>query len=119
MSYSSLYVPLDIGTWNCELLPARDYRSPSGGQLPFVKSDELRQIEDDRSTFERYFRPNYDFRRPITADIDAICSFLRDCLNLAHWNVPTDNDGIACAKVCRERAMQRYANCLRGKGPSL
>jgi hypothetical protein len=99
MSYNSLHVPLDIGTWQCKLVLAREFYSLSGGFWdPFAESDERterkRQIEDDRCAFDRYFRPNYDFRRLITPDIDAICSFLSHHLNVAHWNLPTDNASI-------------------------
>lgn len=100
MSYDSLTVPLDIGTWSCELVPVDDYRSPAGDWLRFVSGSELKQIEDDRRTFGRYFRPNYDFRRTIRTDVDAIRSFLGQHLNMAHWNLPTDNSGI-------ERALKR------------
>ncbi|TKC86908.1 hypothetical protein FAZ69_19965 [Trinickia terrae] len=93
-SYNSLYVPLDIGTWSCELVPANEYRSPSGNWLPFMKGDELKQLEDDRRTFDRYFRPNYDFRQLIATDIDAVRSFMRDQLNVVHWEMPTNNAGI-------------------------
>jgi hypothetical protein len=48
MRYNSLSIPLANGSWSCELVPARDYRSPSGGSLPFIQSDEKRQLESDR-----------------------------------------------------------------------
>lgn len=76
-------------------MPASDYRGAEGSRLPFLSADECRQLEDDCSTFERYFRPNYDFRLFIATDIDAIRTFIRDKLNLAHWNQPSDNAGIA------------------------
>lgn len=94
MSYNTLHVPLSIGTWSCELVPASDYCSPSGKQLWFMEGDELEQLKDDRQTFDQYFRPNYDFRFLIRTEIDAISSFVRDHLNLAHWDLPTDNAGI-------------------------
>ncbi|MEM5387557.1 hypothetical protein VSR68_28710 [Paraburkholderia phymatum] len=99
MSYNSLNVPLNIGTWQCMLVLASEFYSSSGGFWdPFTDGDTRRererQIEDDKSAFERYFRPNYDFRRTIRADIDAIGSFLSQHLNVAHWNLPTDNAGI-------------------------
>ena len=94
MSYNGLTVPLDYGTWCCELVPASDYEGAGGGRLPFLSAGERRQLEEDCRTFDLYFRPNYDFRRTITTDIDAIRSFMRDFLNTVHWNLPTDNAGI-------------------------
>ncbi|EDT41893.1 hypothetical protein BamMEX5DRAFT_2346 [Burkholderia ambifaria MEX-5] len=65
---------------------------------PFVDRDTRkemqRQIEDDRRTFDRYFRPNHDFRKLIARDIDAITSFLYDHLNVVAWDLPKDNAGI-------------------------
>lgn len=99
MSYNSLHVPLDIGTWQCTLVLTKEYFSLGGGFWePFADWDERKKqerlIEDERRTFDRYFRPSYDFRRLIATDIDAIRSFLSDHLNVAHWNLPTDNAGI-------------------------
>lgn len=94
MSYNGLAVPLDRGTWSCELVPAAGYRSPSGVPMRFISGDELKLLEDDSRTFTRCFRPRYDFRQTVTTDIDAIRSFMRDHLNVAHWNQPTDNAGI-------------------------
>lgn len=99
MSYNALHVPLDIGTWSCELILAREYYSLGGGFWdPFASSDKRReqerQIEDDCLTFDLYFRPDYDFRFLIRTEIDAITSFLSDHLNVAHWNLPTNNAGI-------------------------
>ncbi|RAR58688.1 hypothetical protein C7401_1122 [Paraburkholderia unamae] len=94
MSYNGLTVPLDCGAWNCELVPAVEYRSPSGVPLRFISGDELKALEDANRTFVRHFRPGYDFRRTIAADIDALRSFLRDHLSFAYWNQPTDNPGI-------------------------
>ncbi|SEJ99127.1 hypothetical protein [Paraburkholderia diazotrophica] len=99
ISYNSLHVPLDIGTWQCTLVLAREFYSLSGGYWDaFDDWDKLRererQIEDDRRAFERYVRPNYDFRSLMRTDIDAIRSFLRDHLNVVRWNLPADNAGI-------------------------
>jgi hypothetical protein len=94
MSYNSLSIPLANGSWSCELVPVRDYRSASGGSLPFIQADEKRLLESDRSDFTRYFRPNYDFRRTVTYDIDEIRAFVRDCLGLSSRNQVTDNDSI-------------------------
>ncbi|MEW6344593.1 MAG: hypothetical protein AB1704_28430 [Pseudomonadota bacterium] len=53
---------------------------------------EIRQLEEDRRDFDRYFRPRDD---PGTvtggAGIREIRSFLSNTLNVAHWNLPTDN----------------------------
>jgi hypothetical protein len=94
MRYNSLSVPLAIGSWSCELVPGRDYRSPCGGSLSFIETDEKRQLDADRDDFARYFRPDYDFRRTITHDIDEIRAFVRDCLSLSIANRVTDNDNI-------------------------
>lgn len=99
MDYNRLHVPLDIGTWQCALVLAMEYYSLGGGFCaPLMDRDKRkeqeRQTEEDRRTFDRYFRPNYDFRRLIATDIDAIRSFLSQHLNVAHWNLPTDNAGI-------------------------
>ncbi|MEX3688845.1 hypothetical protein AB3X91_30560 [Paraburkholderia sp. BR14263] len=105
MSYNSLHVPLDIGTWQCTLVPASDfYHGWSYRQRwdPFADRDTRekmeRQIADDKRTFGRYFRPNYDLRS-ITGEaaLDEIRRFLGDLLNVAHWNLPADNAGIECA----------------------
>lgn len=77
-------------------MPASNYCSPSGKQLWSIEGDELEQLKDDRQTFDQYFRPNYDFRFLIRIEIDAISSFMRDHLNLAHWELPTDNASIEC-----------------------
>jgi hypothetical protein len=105
MSYNALYVPLDIGTWSCKLLLANEYRSPSGDWLCFMKDDELKQLEADRRTFDLYFRPNYDFRSLIRSGVDAICTFIRDHLNVPHWDLPTDNAGIE--RILRQSVKDR------------
>ncbi|MEM5436177.1 hypothetical protein [Paraburkholderia diazotrophica] len=102
MSYNSLHVPLDIGTWQYMLVLARDFYSLSGGYVDRfadwnTRREREHEIEGDRRTFDRYFHPNYDFRRTIAADIDAIRSFLSDQLNVVHWKLPTDNAGIGRA----------------------
>ncbi|WP_175948497.1 hypothetical protein [Burkholderia pyrrocinia] len=101
MSYNSLHVPLDIGTWQCTLVPAREFYHEWGYRQrwdPFadrdVREEMKRQIEIDRRAFDLYFRPNYDFRQLIARDIDAIRSFLSDQLNTPHWDLPTNNAGI-------------------------
>jgi hypothetical protein len=102
MNYNCLHVPLDIGTWQCDLVPANDfYHGWSDRERwdPFANWDERkkqeRQIEDDQCTFDQHFRPNYDLRS-ITggAALREIQSFLSDLLNIAHWNLPTDNASI-------------------------
>ncbi|MEX3690072.1 hypothetical protein AB3X91_03455 [Paraburkholderia sp. BR14263] len=101
MGFNSLYVPLDIGTWHCELVPASEFYHGWGYRRlwdPFAdyeKRKEMeRQIEKDARAFDLYFRPDYDFRRLIATDTNAIRSFLSDHLNVVHWDLPTDNAGI-------------------------
>ncbi|QCP50136.1 hypothetical protein FAZ95_13695 [Trinickia violacea] len=120
MSYNALHVPLDIGTWQCTLMLRCEYEEQARRRQWARERDrdrdrnrstnrhswswlsrrdaedeaEHRQREDDRCTFLRYFRPNYDFRRLIPTDIMAITSFLGDHLNVVHWNLPTDNASI-------------------------
>ncbi|WP_322095483.1 hypothetical protein [Paraburkholderia bannensis] len=59
------------------------------------EKDRLRQLADDQATFARHFRPNWD-TRTITGgrNLDNVRAFVRDSLNLAHWKLPTDNDGV-------------------------
>jgi hypothetical protein len=78
---------------------AKEFYSLSGGYWDaFADRDKRRErereIEDDKRTFDRYFRPNYDFRSLMRTDINAICSFLSNHVNVVHWNLPTDNAGI-------------------------
>ncbi|MEX3933514.1 hypothetical protein AB4Y32_17195 [Paraburkholderia phymatum] len=99
ISYNSLQVPLDIGTWQCTLVLAREFYNLSSGYWDAFadwdkRREREREIEDDKRTFDRYFRPSYDFRSLMRTDINAICSFLSDHLNVVHWNLPTDNAGI-------------------------
>lgn len=101
MSYNSLHVPLDIGTWQCVLVPAREFYHEWHCRARWnrfadrdTRTRMQRQIDDDRRIFERYFRPNYNFARLIATDTDAIASFLTDHLNVVHWDLPTDNAGI-------------------------
>ncbi|MEX3693329.1 hypothetical protein AB3X91_19330 [Paraburkholderia sp. BR14263] len=101
MGFNSLYVPLDIGTWHCELVPASElyhgwgYRRLWDPFADYEKRQEMeRQIEKDARAFDLYFRPDYDFRRLIATDINAIRSCLSDHLNVVHWDLPTDNAGI-------------------------
>lgn len=104
-SYNSLTVPLDIGTWECTLLLGREYREFAWHRDK--DESDRHQLEKDRRAFDLYFRPNYDFRRLIATDIGAITSFLSHHLNMAHWNLPTDNAGIervlkrAVARSCQ------------------
>ncbi|WP_242665915.1 hypothetical protein [Paraburkholderia ginsengiterrae] len=53
------------------------------------------QLAEDRRIFAGYFRPNLDLRS-ITGEnaLRTIQTYARNFLNLAHWNLPTDNAGI-------------------------
>ncbi|KIP13432.1 hypothetical protein KY49_739 [Burkholderia sp. MSHR3999] len=128
--YNTLYVPLNIGTWQCMLMPRRQYdtrnidirwayrlrrddierfRSTSARSLTCSNwsfslsrdqqcEDEAinrRLLEEDRRAFDLYFRPNWDLRT-ITGGqaLEAVRSFLSEFLNVAHWDLPTDNAGV-------------------------
>ncbi|MCO1351030.1 hypothetical protein L0Z31_28045 [Burkholderia vietnamiensis] len=102
MNYNSLHVPLAIGTWQCALVPVsafyqdwsyRERRSPFADRD--TREQMERQIADDLQIFNRYFRPKYDLRS-ITgaAALRNIRDYVADRLNVAHWNLPTDNEGI-------------------------
>src|SRR6185437_14277875 len=53
------------------------------------------QLAEDRRTFAGYFRPDLDLRTITGGNaLREIQIFVRDFLNLAHWNLPTDNASI-------------------------
>jgi hypothetical protein len=57
--------------------------------------DEMRQLEEDRQDFDRYFRPCGDLRTVSGgAELREIQSFLSDALNVVRWDLPTDNAGV-------------------------
>ncbi|CAD6528038.1 hypothetical protein LMG27952_02125 [Paraburkholderia hiiakae] len=59
------------------------------------EKDRIRQLADDRAAFARHFRPNWDLRSITGAKaLRDVQAFVRDSLNLAHWNLPTDNAAI-------------------------
>ncbi|WP_414441482.1 hypothetical protein [Burkholderia sp. 22PA0106] len=88
--YNTLYVPLNIGTWQCMLVPRRQYdannmeirwmrerrqrdsrRSWARNDRSLISRDravgwsgseaeEQRQRDEDRRAFDLYFRPNWD-----------------------------------------------------------
>lgn len=91
-SYNSLTVPLDMGTWECMLMLCRDYEEQARHRQ-WSRRDRLR--EEDERAFGHYFRPDYDLRT-ITGGhaLQEIQRFLSDHLNVAHWNLPSDNAGI-------------------------
>ncbi|KVN36806.1 hypothetical protein WJ63_35190 [Burkholderia pyrrocinia] len=128
--YNTLYVPLNIGTWQCMLMPRRQYDTrdidirwayrhrrddieryqsasmrsrtssswSSSSSWDRQREDEAinrRLLEEDCRAFDLYFRPSWDLRS-ITGGqaFDAVRSFLREFLNVAHWNLPTDNAGV-------------------------
>jgi hypothetical protein len=94
-SYNSLTVPLNIGTWECTLLLAREYRYLEWRRPSDDHELDVPQRDQDERAFLQYFRPRYDLAS-ITgrAALREIQSFLSDHLNVAHWNLPTDNAGI-------------------------
>ncbi|HEX7911620.1 MAG TPA: hypothetical protein VF534_26485 [Paraburkholderia sp.] len=59
------------------------------------KDDVCQQLAEDQRTFTGYFRPNLDLRS-ITGEnaLRAIQNYVRDFLDLAHWDLPTDNAGV-------------------------
>lgn len=107
MQWNTFEVPLDRG-WQCTLVPASEYRSPSGDWIQFIgDKDEKAQLEMDRRDFDRYFRPAWDLRT-ITGG-QALCeiqTYVRDALNVARWNLPTDNESI-------ERALRQAVTAGR------
>jgi len=99
MSYNSLHMPLNNGAWQCQLILAREFYSPVGGFWDRfgewkTRVEREREIEDDKRDFYRFFRPSYDFSRPLSSNVQAICSFLRDHLRVSDWDMPTDNAGV-------------------------
>ncbi len=95
MRWNSLDVPLADGV-QCTLIPARDYRSPSGDWLQFMRNDdERRQLERDRQDFHRCFRPRWDLHT-ISGRcwLDEVLAYLSDHLYVAHWNLPTDSEEV-------------------------
>ncbi|WP_227246564.1 hypothetical protein [Paraburkholderia caribensis] len=115
MQWNTLDVPLENG-WKCRLHPVWQYRRLArelrgaelyGGSVSRTRdgSSSLtiddRQRELDRRDFDLHFRPRPDLRT-VTGkrELDVIRSFLRDLLDVAHWNLPADNEGIE--KALRE-----------------
>ncbi|SEK10473.1 hypothetical protein SAMN05192539_104815 [Paraburkholderia diazotrophica] len=95
MQWNTLDVPLEIG-WQCTLVPASQYRSPSGDRFSrFMSDDERKQVDEDIKTFVRYFRPRLDLGR-ITDQraLDEVRAFLSRILHMAHWNLPSDCKGV-------------------------
>ncbi|HKT90757.1 MAG TPA: hypothetical protein VJS18_01155, partial [Paraburkholderia sp.] len=75
----------DSSSWNARPLSEVD-------KIELWEKDRLRQLKEDRAAFTRHFCPNWDLRT-ITGEkaLREIQAFVRDWLNLAHWNLPTDN----------------------------
>jgi hypothetical protein len=124
MQWNTLDVPLENG-WKCTLHPAWQYRrlsrelrrSPSlGGRDSWTRDgsssfridaggeaeeEARKQRERDKRDFDLYFRPCSDLRTATgNRELDVVRSFLRDLLDVAHWNLPIDNKGIE--KALRE-----------------
>lgn len=75
-------------SWNASSLSDVD-KSESWEQ------DRLRQLADDRAAFARHFRPNWDLRSITGAKaLRDVQAFVRDSLNLAHWDLPPDNAAV-------------------------
>jgi hypothetical protein len=92
--WNTLSVPLKNG-WQCTLVPANDYRSPTGERKAFMRSEEREQLERDRNDFDWHFRPDGDLRTLSgNAALRTFQSFLREILNVAHWNLPADSAGV-------------------------
>lgn len=99
MSYNSLHVPLDNGTWQCQLMLAREFYSPVGGFWDRfgewkTRVEREREIDEDKRDFYRYFRPGYDFSRPLSSNVRAVSSFLRDHLRVCDREMPASNADI-------------------------
>jgi hypothetical protein len=90
--WNTLSVPLG-SSWQCTLVLAGEYVSPSGNTVRLMRDDdEIRQLEEDRQDFDRYFRPCGDVRTVSGGvELREIRSFLTDALNVVLWNLPTDN----------------------------
>jgi hypothetical protein len=55
----------------------------------------LRQLAEDQGAFARLFHPDWDLRTISGGKaLRDIKTFLRDSLNIAHWNMPEDNADI-------------------------
>ncbi|WP_343654644.1 hypothetical protein [Paraburkholderia caribensis] len=81
---------------------ARDGLSPfridAGGE---AEEEARKQRERDKRDFDLYFRLCSDLRTATgNRELDVIRSFLRDLLDVVHWNLPADNEGIE--KALRE-----------------
>jgi hypothetical protein len=91
--WNTLSVPLETG-WQCTLVLTSEYRNSSGELFVFIQGKELKQLEQDRQDFDRYFRPRGDLRTVSgRAQLHTIQSFLSDSLNTVHWNLPDNNAG--------------------------
>lgn len=59
------------------------------------EKSRVRQLADDQAAFARLFRPAWDLRTITGGNaLRDVKTFLRDSLNIAHWNMPKDNDDI-------------------------
>jgi hypothetical protein len=69
--------------------------------------NRLRQLADDKAAFAHLFRPVWDFRTMTGRNsLRDLKMFLRDSLNIVHWNMPKDNAGIRrilCKAVAENR----------------
>jgi hypothetical protein len=71
------------------------------------KEDADKQLAEDQRAFARSFRPAWDLRTITGGNaLSDIQSFVRDALNVAHWNQPTDNADVQrmlCDAVANEK----------------
>jgi hypothetical protein len=57
--------------------------------------NRIRQLADDQADFARFFRPAWDLRTMTGGDaLRDIKTFLRDSLNIVHWNMPEEDADI-------------------------
>jgi hypothetical protein len=80
----------DNSAWSWNARPLSDV-----DKSEWWEKDRLTQLADDRAAFARHFRPDWDLRS-ITGEkaLRDVQAFVRDRLNVAHWNQPTGNAGI-------------------------
>lgn len=113
MSARSLY-PNAGKRWHSRHEPApSEYE-----QRRLWEEDTKNQLADDRKDFVRNFRLALDLRTITGGNaLTAIQSFVRDTLNVAHWNYPTDNEGVQrmlCDAVASEKLIAVIDREYRG-----
>ncbi|HEV3429506.1 MAG TPA: hypothetical protein VG320_16655 [Paraburkholderia sp.] len=77
----------DNFSWSPDTWPSSDANQGASWEKARIK-----QLADDKAAFARHFRPNWDLRTISGARaLRDVKVFVRDQLNVAHWNQPTDN----------------------------